>query len=91
MGWIKHLGLNNYYLALFCIMGLNKYCYLGFFIFEFGKLGLLYKGVHKLFEGVQNFYLRVFRIFFFCQEYLYKKKIPLIFLKVRVCSCTPWL
>jgi hypothetical protein len=36
----------------------------GLFIFEYGKLGLLDKGVHKLFEGVHNFYLRVFRIFF---------------------------
>jgi hypothetical protein len=35
-----------------------------FFIFEYGKLGLLDKGVHKLFEGVHNFYLRVFTIFF---------------------------
>jgi hypothetical protein len=43
--------------------------------------------VHKLFEGVHNFYLR--------REYLYikkkKKKIPLIFQKVRVCNCTPSL
>ena len=36
----------------------------GLFIFEYGKLGLLDKGVHNLFEGVHNFYLRVFTIFF---------------------------
>ncbi len=36
----------------------------GVFIFEYGKLGLLDKVVHKLFEGVHNFYLRVFIIFF---------------------------
>ena len=29
----------------------------GLFIFEYGKLGLLDKGVHKLFEGIQNFFL----------------------------------
>ena len=36
----------------------------GVFIFEYGKLGLLDKVVHKLFEDVHNFYLRVFTIFF---------------------------
>ena len=61
------------YLGLFCYCG----CYLSYFfiiyfllfrlfIFGYGKLGLLDQGVHKLFEGVHNFYLR--------REYLYKKK-----------------
>ena len=44
MGWFKHLGLKK---LLF-----------GLFIFEYSKLSLLDKGVHKLFEGVYNFYLR---------------------------------
>jgi hypothetical protein len=66
------MGLNKCcYLGLFCYYG----CYLsyffiiyfllfGLFIFGYGKLGLLHQGVHKLFEGEQNFYLRVSRIFF---------------------------
>ena len=33
-----------------------------FFIFGYGELGLLDQGVHKLFEDVHNFYLRVFII-----------------------------
>ena len=36
----------------------------GLFIFEYGKLSLLDKGIHKLFEGVHKFYLRVFTILF---------------------------
>ena len=59
------------YLGLFCYCE----CYLsyffiiyfllfGLFIFGYGELGLLDQGVHKLFEGVHNFYLRVFIILF---------------------------
>jgi hypothetical protein len=53
--------------AYFVIMSLNKCCYLGLFglfIFGYSELGLLDQGVHKLFEGVHNFYLRVFTILF---------------------------
>ena len=71
MGWIKHLGLNNYYLGLFCIMGLNKYCYLGFLFLS------LVNWVYYI--RVFTNYFKVFKIFisgcsefFFCQEYLYK-------------------
>ena len=46
----------------------------GVFIFEYGKLGLLDKGIHKLFEGVHNFFL-VENI------YIKKKKISFDFLK----------
>ena len=41
------------------------------FIFEYGKLGLLDKGVHKLFESVHNFFL--------AENIYIKKKFPLIF------------
>ena len=66
------MGLNKCcYLGLFCYCG----CYLsyffiiyfllfGLFIFGYGELGLLDQGVHKLFEDVHNFYLRVFTILF---------------------------
>jgi hypothetical protein len=39
----------------------------GFFIFEYGKLGLLNQGVH-------NFYLRVFTILFKLRTSIYIKK-----------------
>jgi hypothetical protein len=55
MGWIKHLGLNNYYLGLFCIMGLNKYCYLGFLFLS------LVNWVYYI--RVFTNYLKVFKIF----------------------------
>jgi hypothetical protein len=60
MGWIKHLGLNNYYLGLFCIMGLNKYCYLGFLFLS------MVNWVYYI--RVFTNYLRVFRIFFFVKD-----------------------
>ncbi len=63
-------------------MGLNKCYYLDFlFIFEYSKLGLLDKGVHKLFEGVHNFYLRVFTIFIWVENIYIKKKISFDFKK----------
>ena len=66
----------------------------GLFIFEYGKLGLLHKGVHKLFEGVHNFYLRVFTIFFKVYNiYIYKKIYPLILKSqgVQLANYTPSL
>ena len=59
----------------------------GLFIFEYGKLGLLDKGVHNLFEGVHNFYLRVFTIFFLVENIYIKKKISFDFLKSQGVQC----
>jgi hypothetical protein len=45
----------------------------GLFIFEYDKLGLLDKDVHKLFEGVHNFFL--------VENIYIKKKFSFVFLK----------
>ena len=66
------MGLNKCcYLGLFCYCGyylsyffIIYFLLFGLFIFGYGELGLLDQCVHKLFEGVYNFYLRVFIILF---------------------------
>ena len=64
------MGLNKCcYLGLFCYCGYYlSYFFIIYFLlfglFIFGYGGLLDYGVHKLFEGVHNFYLRVFIILF---------------------------
>ena len=80
MGWIKHLGLNNYYLGLFCIMGLNKYCYLGFLFLSLVNWVYYIRVFTNYFRVFKN-YFRVFKIFisgcsdfFFFVKNIYIKK-----------------
>jgi hypothetical protein len=74
-GLVQTFGLKQVIIwAYFVLWAENKCCYLCLSIFEYGKLGLLDKGVHKLFEDVHNFYLRVFTIFFLVENIYIKKK-----------------